>query len=137
MSVQMQPAELSPTDIEQIKQSAQRWVQYSLSRDFDGLTSKLLTEDVQLLPPDHPACVGRAESLAYLNDYPTIEDFSVAVVDVTGRADIAVVRGTFDITVNIDGDSTRQIGKWLAGYKKTPSGWLITHDTWNNDAPLS
>jgi len=43
-------------------------------------------------------------------------------VDITGRAEIAVVRGTFDITVNIDGDPVRQIGKWLAGYKKIPLG---------------
>lgn len=137
MSVQMQPSQLTPADIAQIEKNGQQWVEYSLARDFEGLTSNLLTEDVRLMPPDHPVCLGRAAALDYLKAYPEIQAFSITTDDVTGRADLAIARGSFDITVTMDGQTIRQVGKWLGVNEKTKSGWKITHDTWNADAPLT
>ncbi len=137
MSVQMQPADLNSADAEEIRESTRRWVQFALDRDFDGLTNELLAEDIQMMPPDHPLCTGRAACLAYLNEYPKIERFSLPIEDLTGGADIAIVRGTFDITVNIEGNSIDSVGKWLATYRKGSSGWLMVHDQWNADAPMA
>ena len=51
---------------------------------------ELCTEDVTLLPPDHPACNGRAEALAYLNEYPHMEAFTASLTSLHGRGDTGV-----------------------------------------------
>jgi ketosteroid isomerase-like protein len=137
MSVEMQPSDITQADRQEIERSVERWIQLSLDRDFEKLIDELCTSDVTLLPPDHPACLGAAESLAYLNEYPEIESFEASVETVHGRGDTAIARGTVDITVKDDGQSINAIGKWLAGYRKTTDGWKVTHDMWNNDAPMS
>ena len=137
MSVQMQPSDVTQADRDEVEKSLERWVQLSLVRNFEQLVDELLTEDVALLPPDHPACNGRAETLAYLNEYPPIEAFTASVGSFHGRGDMGVGQGTFDITVTVDGASVNATGKWLAVYRKTTDGWKISQDQWNNDAPLA
>ena len=137
MSVQMQPSDLTRADRDQIDEHLDIWIQRCLDRDFERLLDELCTEDVTLLPPDHPACSGRAESLAYLNEYPPIEAFTASLTRLHGRGDTAVGQGTFDITVTIDGSSVNSVGKWLAAYRKTTDGWKISNDAWNNDAPTA
>lgn len=137
MSVQMQPSDLTQADRDQIAENLDIWIQLCLDRDFERLVDELCTEDVTLLPPDHPACSGRAEALAYLNEYPHMEAFTLSLASLHGRGDTAVGQGTFDITATIDGQSTNAVGKWLAAYRKTTDGWKVTQDAWNNDAPIA
>jgi hypothetical protein len=55
MSVQMQPSDVTQADLDEFTAHLARWVQLCLDGDFEQLVDKLVTEDVGLLPPDHPA----------------------------------------------------------------------------------
>ncbi len=136
MAVQMQPSDLSRADENDIRTCVKRFVELALARDFTTLVDELATENVVFLPPDHPVCNGRAETLAYLNGYPEMKSFEAPLVEIHGRGDTAVGRGTFDITAIVEGQPTRLVGKWVNAYRKTTSGWRVTHDIWNSDAPI-
>ena len=136
MSVQMQPSDITQADRDQVQAHLDRWIDLCLDRDFETLVDELTTEDVIFLPPDAPICNGRAEALAYMNEYPEIQTFEAALASFHGRGDTAVGRGTFDMTVTVEGESVNAVGKWLASYRKTTDGWKIHQDIWNNDAPM-
>jgi ketosteroid isomerase-like protein len=136
MSVQMQPSDLTQADRDEVDGHIDTWVRLSLDRDFEQLVDKLATEDVMLLPPDHPACNGKAEALAYLNDFPEIVAFTASLTSFHGRGDTAIGQGVFDLVIKIDGESKHSIGKWLTSYRKTTDGWKIQQDMWNSDEAM-
>lgn len=136
MAVRTKTSGVTRADRDQIEQMLDRWVELSLKRDYDALLDEICTDDVTLMPPDHPVCKGRDQALAYLNGYPEIEAFTADVTSIQGLGDQALVEGTFDITVDDGGKSVNAVGKWLGAYRKAADGWKMTHDAWNNDAPV-
>jgi len=62
--------------------------------------------------------------------------FRSDIVQVDGRADLASMRGTFDMTVEMGDGETRMVGKWVATYRKEDGDWRCASDCWNLDAPM-
>ena len=135
MSVQPQPIGLSPEDREALQAYIDEFVGQCLDRDFDPLVERL-TDDVVLLPPDQPAVLGKGAAADFFEDYPVIRLFSAPIESADGRADLAVLRGTVDMTVEAEEEGeARIVGKWLATYRKEGGRWRMATDCWNLDAP--
>ncbi len=132
--VQPQPIGLSPEDREALQAYIDEFVSQCLDRDFDPLVERL-TDDVVLLPPDQPAVIGKGAAAVFFEDYPVITLFSAPIESADGRADLAVLRGTVDMTVETEEGEARIVGKWLATYRKEGGRWRMATDCWNLDAP--
>ena len=133
--VQPQPIGLSPEDKDAIQAYTDEWVSQCLDRDWDALVERL-TDDVVFMPPDEPAVVGKAAAADFLEAYPIMTRFSVNIESADGRADLATIRGSFDMTVETEEGETRMVGKGLATYRKEGGRWRMATDCWNLDAPV-
>ncbi len=133
--VQPQPIGLSPEDGDALQAYLDEWVSQCLDRDLDALVERL-TDDVVFMPPDEPAVIGKAAVADFLGTYPIITALSVSIDSADGRADLATVRASFDMTVETEDGETRMVGKWLATYRKEGGRWRAATDCWNLDAPM-
>ncbi len=119
--VQPQPVGLSPEDRDAIQAYVDEWIDQCLARDWDVLVERL-TDDVVFMPPDGPAVIGKAAVADFMEAYPIMTQFSVTIDSADGRADLATIRGSFDMTVETEDGETRMVGKWLATYRKEGGG---------------
>jgi uncharacterized protein (TIGR02246 family) len=98
----------------------------------------LYTEDAVMMPPNGPAVEGRAAIEAWLAMLPvTIADAEGTALEVEGAGDLAYVRGTYSMNLQIPGvpEAVPQQGKLLQIYARQPAGsWLLARDIWNADA---
>ena len=73
------------------------WVEAALAGDWDA-SMALCTDDFVYLPPDHPILNGKEEAKAFFAAFPAIVEFSQSLDEATGSTDLAVLRGSFDLT---------------------------------------
>ena len=127
---------LSDEDVAAISGLSDIHSQVGLAGDWAGWVATC-TDDVVLMPPDQPIVQGRDAALAFLEGFPTLTEFGIAVEQVDGRGDLAVSRGTYAMSFEVDGDTQSVTGKYLAVWRKQPDGsWLMATDAWNLDHPL-
>ncbi len=132
--VQPQPIGLSQEDRDAIQAYTDEWVSQCLDRDWDALVERL-TDDVVFLPPDEPAVIGKAAAADFFAAYPVITLFSAPIESTDGRADLAVLRGTVDMTVQAEEGEARMVGKGVGTYRKEGGRWRGATNCWNLDAP--
>ncbi len=132
--VQPQPIGLSTEDRDALQALTDRTVRTSLYRDLDALL-ELLTDDVVFMPPDQPAVIGKAAVADFLDAYPIITAYSSTIENADGRADLATMRGSSDVTVETEEGETRRVSKWLATYRKEGGRWRMATGCWNLNAP--
>jgi uncharacterized protein (TIGR02246 family) len=98
----------------------------------------LYTEDAVMMPPNSPIVEGRAAIESWLAMLPVkITDAAGMALEVEGAGDIAYLRGTYSMNLQIPGlpDPVAQRGKLLQIYARQPAGsWLLARDIWNVDA---
>jgi uncharacterized protein (TIGR02246 family) len=102
--------------------------------------ASLYTEDAVMMPPNSPVVEGRAAIESWLAMLPVkITDAEGKVLEVEGAGNVAYVRGTYSMSLQIPGvpQSVPQQGKLLQIYARQPAGsWLLARDMWNaNSAP--
>ena len=132
--VQPQPIGLSAEDRDALQAYLDEWVSQCLDRDWDALVERL-TDDVVFMPPDEPAVIGKAAVADFLNAYPIITSFRSTIVSANGRADLAAVRSSFDLTVETEDGEARLVGKVLITHRKEGGRWRLATQCWNLDAP--
>ncbi len=132
--VQPQRIGLSTEGTDALQAYIDEFVSQCLDRDFDPLVERL-TDDVVLLPPDEPAVIGKAAVADFLEAYPIMTAFKFPIENADGRADLAAIRGSVDMTVETEEGETRMVGKWLATYRKEGGRWRLATSCWNLDAP--
>ncbi len=132
--VQPQRTGLTAEDRDAIQAYTDEWVSQCLDRDWDALVERL-TDDVVFMPPDEPAVIGKAAVADFLGTYPIITALSVSIDSADGRADLATIRYSFDMTVETEDGETRMVGKGLATYRKEGGRWRGATSCWNLDAP--
>ena len=135
MSVQPQRIGLSPEDRDALQALTDRLVSLSLDRGWEALL-ELLTDDVVFLPPDEPAVIGKAAAADFLNAFPIITQYSATIESADGSADHAVVRSSWEGTLETEEGETRMVGKRLATYRKEGGRWRVATNCWNRDAPV-
>ncbi len=135
MSVQPQPIGLAPSDVAALETLIDEWINLCLDRNWDGLLD-LLTDDVVFMPPGEPMVSGKHDIESWLGEFPVMTEFSSSVSHIDGRADMAALRGSFDMTVDAgEGEMARLVGKWMATYRKEGGHWRCVTDCWNLDSP--
>ncbi len=133
------PTVAAPTlperDIAAIRGPINPWIQACIDADWDRLLS-LCTDDVVFLPPDAPIAKGRTAARAYLDTYPDIKAFTANFTHIEGRGELASARGTFAMTVEVEGNDVATTGKFVDTFRKQPdNSWRYTSVIWNNDNP--
>ena len=127
---------LSDEDVAAIRGLADIHSQTLLAGDWAGFVATC-TDDIVLMPPDQPIVQGRDAALSWFESFPTLTEISIAVEQVDGRGDLAVDRGTYAMSFEVDGGTQSVTGKYLAVWRKQPDGsWLMATDAWNLDHPL-
>ncbi len=114
----------------------QKWISAALAKDWEACVA-LCSEDLVYMPPDHPLLHGRAETEAYLKEFPDVKDFGQKLVGIGGDRDLAVLRATFAGTFVVDGQELSGVGKVLATAEHRGGSWVFSAVCFNWDAPPS
>ena len=130
-------ASLSDADIAAIEEGSEAFVAATNANDWGGVAA-LYTEDAVMMPPNGPAVEGQAAIEAFFAAYPPFSGFTLNPVEIDGRGDLAFVRGTYSMTLEIEGmEPTPDTGKYIEiRRRQTDGSWLITADIFNSDTPL-
>jgi uncharacterized protein (TIGR02246 family) len=133
-----QAAALSDEDRAAIEGAIQTYGESALAGDLDTWAA-LWTEDAMKMNPNMEALEGRESIREWFAGLPPLTSFTADVVEMDGRGDLAWARGTFSMSMVIEGmpEPMREVGKYLTIMEKQPDGrWLIAIDIWNSDLPL-
>ncbi len=130
-------ASLSDADIAAIEDGSAAFVAATNACDWGGLAA-LYTEDAWMLPPNGPAIQGPAAIETFFAAYPPFSGFTLNPIEIDGRGDLAFVRGTYSLTLEIEGmEPTPDTGKYIEIHRRQPDGsWLLATDIFNSDIPL-
>ncbi len=129
-------AELTDQDRHEIRELIEdKWVAAGLVRDW-GASMALCTEDFVYMPADNPVLHGKTEAQAWLDGFPDLKTFSQEVVDISGDTESAVVRVTFRVSFEADGQEISGVGKGLAAMLRQSGEWLMSAVCFNWDTPL-
>ena len=117
---------LTDADRNEIRAADQKYVDADAKRDTDAMMA-LLAESVVFMPPGSQPLVGResVRALFKLHPWDTLKE---TPAEIEGRADFAIVRGSYSGTAQ---------GMPLAGFyievwqKQTDGTWKITRKLWN------
>lgn len=107
--------------------------------DVDGILA-CWTADGVMMPPHHPAVLGRAAIADHFRGVFAGRrlSFTFTASDVVSDGDMAIERldYTAESTPLDGGAATTDAGKGLHVYARGREGWQLTHDIWNSDRPL-
>jgi len=127
--------QITGQDLAAIEALRQPWIQACLDRDWDALLG-LCTNDVEFFPPDAPKAAGAQAVRSFLEAFPVMKAFTFAFTKIEGRDDLAVGRGTFSITAEVDGAAVTMNGKFTDLFSKVGDAWRYQLVVWNTDHPM-
>jgi ketosteroid isomerase-like protein len=94
--------------------------------------ASIYADDAVLMPPNMPAIKGRQ---AIQQFWSGLGAFNISIMpeSVTSHGDVAIERGTWELTAPIkDG------GNYVMTFRKQNGKWLAVNDIWNSDrAPMA
>lgn len=129
---------ISDTDVASIRSLMDSYEKAVLAGDYDAAAA-LWAEDVVRMPPNAPVIEGRAAMLAEFEARTyVVKEFDHPIEEIDGRDGLAYARGSYSITVAIEGDPefVSDRGKSLAILRKQEDGtWVFTIACWNSDLP--
>jgi uncharacterized protein (TIGR02246 family) len=126
---------LTPQERQEIQAFYEGWRACLLKQDFEGM-AELYTEDVVVMPPNHPAIRGRKQLLDFMRTYPRVTSTEFQVDEIEGYGDIAYVTGSYAMTLQPEGapSPVNDRGKYMEIRRKQPDGsWLLARDIFNSD----
>jgi len=126
---------ITDQDVAAIEALRQPWIQACLDRDWDSLLG-LCTDDIELYPPDAPQASGPVASRTFLESFPVMKVFTFAFTKIDGRNDMAVGRGSFSITAEVEGNEVVMNGKFADVFNKVGDAWRFQLVVWNTDNPM-
>lgn len=128
------PAQLSQADRDGIQAVTDNFLAYFKAKNWDGV-SGLYLEDGAIMPPNQPAVQGRAAIRDFVAAFPPLSAFSIVNQTIDGRGDLAYVRGTYSMTLDMAGNPTDR-GKFVEIRRKGPDGvWRFAVDMFSSDVP--
>jgi ketosteroid isomerase-like protein len=129
-------APLTEEDITANRALTEQFIQAANANDWAALT-ELYTEDCIVMPANEPLVQGRAAYVAWGETFPQLMEFGGAVESIEGYGDLAVIRGTYSMTLDVDGTPVPDTGKYIEIRRKQADGtWQIAIDIFNSDMPL-
>lgn len=129
---------ISDADKASFQESSNKFTVAFMAGDFDTMANMYTTDGV-LMPPNSPEAAGREAIKKFLGSMPGVKDFSIAITNVDGSGDTAIVVGTFAITfVMPDKTEAPDKGKFIEIRKKQADGtWLMSRDMFSSDMPMA
>lgn len=101
----------------------------------DSMAASLFAEKATFMPPNQPMVQGRAAIQTWMKNFPRLSKFIASPIEITGRGDLAYIRGTFQLVFE-NGATDR--GKYLEIRRREKNGrWLTTADIFNSDLPAT
>lgn len=131
------PPSLSKADEASIRSVSDEFSRSFVSGDWDAMMN-LYTEDAILMPPGGPSVAGRTAIREFLAAFPKVTEMSFDLNEVDGRSDLAYVRGSYRMTIEIPGAPGPVVdeGKFIEIRRKQTDGrWLIAADIFNSSLP--
>lgn len=110
-----------------------------MAKDWDAVVT-YYTTDAVIMPPNQPAVQGRDAIREWYARFPPVEEVELPIVNIGGSGDVAFVRGTYSLTIRIEGapEPITDTGKNLAVWRRQENGsWKMVVDTFNSDLPLA
>lgn len=93
------------------------------------------SEDASYMAPNIETLIGKDAIRSFANSFPELR-LKFSIVEIEGSSKYAYLRGAYELTT--PADSLFDKGKFLGIWKKTPENtWLLTHDMFSSDLPLS
>jgi uncharacterized protein (TIGR02246 family) len=127
-------------DEQAIRGQVDRWLQLVKAKDAAGIAA-LYAEDGAVMPPNAPIGKGRAaiqQTWASMMQTPGFDlTFTPEQIIVSSSGDMALDRGTYNLTVAPDGAAQTDTGKYVVVWRKIDSEWKAAADIFNSDLPTS
>jgi ketosteroid isomerase-like protein len=128
---------LSEADLAAIRDVIEQDAAAVRRSDWDAAV-RLFTVDAIRFPPHQAPIRGRAAMLAWLETFPTIQDFDITADEIVGGDDVAFVRGGYTLTAAAPPGSppVTDRGHYMGLLRKQPDGaWLWTTDMIASELP--
>ena len=127
-------------DEQAIRGQVDRWLQLVKAKDAAGIAA-LYAEDGAVMPPNAPIGKGRAaiqQAWASMMRTPGFDlTFAPEQIVVSASGDMALDRGTYNLTIAPDGTTQTDTGKYVVVWRKIGSEWKAAADIFNTDLPAS
>ena len=117
-----------------LRQADEQFAAAAAAKDMDGLLS-FYAPDAVLIMPNEPAITGIDEVRAMYNAMlPTTSvHWTPADIVVAMAGDMAVTRGSYEMTVQSPAGPVQDRGKYLTVWKKLDGQWKVAYDAANSD----
>jgi uncharacterized protein (TIGR02246 family) len=121
-----------------IRGQVARWQELVRARDAAGI-AQMYTEDGAVMPPNAPIGRGRAaieQTWASMMRTPGFElTITPEQIVVSASRDMALDRGTYQLTVAPSGTPQRDTGKYVVVWRHVGGTWRAVADIFNSDLP--
>ena len=109
----------------------------ALAADWDAWAA-LATDSAVFLQPNGRSIQGREALRRWVTGLDGMEAFSTTVLEVRGRGDLAITRGTYALVMPAGAAPTgADTGKFVTVWRRqADGGWRISHTIWNSDRPM-
>lgn len=121
----------SDTDATAVKAASADYGSAIVAGDTERLAA-LFDANIELMPPEMPSVKGATAAGKFMDEGPSMSG-SISPEEVQGDGDMAYVRGSFNLTFQVN-DSTqeREAGKYLEIWKRQEDGsWKVVKDMWS------
>jgi len=124
---------LTDQDVAALNEMIAESVPLILEKDWDGWL-EMFAEDMILMPAGSPMVSGKEAARAFLADFPHITAFTSTPEHIDGRGDYAAIRGSYTMTVEMEGEQVEDRGKWIITARRGDDAkWRGVWDTWSSD----
>lgn len=130
-------AGLTDADTESIRRGAEAFVSGVNAGAWSDVAA-IYALDAALLPPNGEAVNGRTAIRAWFEAFPPVTAFKTERLEVYGRGDLAVVRGTFSMNILLPGSTStvQDRGKYIEIWRKgVDDSWMLVRDIFNSELP--
>ena len=128
----------SAGDEQAIRAQVDRWLQLIKAKDAAGI-SQLYAEDGAVMPPNAPIGKGRAaieQTWASMMRTPGFDlTFAPEQIVISSSGDMALDRGTYNLTITPAGTTQTDTGKYVVVWRKIGGDWKAVADIFNSDLP--
>ena len=123
-----------------IQKTNERWL--ALIRDHDApAVSKLYTSDGAMMAPGAPIAQGQPaleKAWSGLMKTPGFGlTFKADQIMVASGGDMALDRGTYELTLDGPQGPTKDIGKYVVVWRNIDGGWKVAADIFNSDGAVT